>query len=100
MQKWEGDDTSLSTDLSLENGHTGGWDQFAAHKQMTGLDSTYNEGDYTTTINRSRPGFEEAQRKADRIAREIEGSSATNAHVAEERGMQHLDDSGLDEEAK
>lgn len=87
-------------DLSLENGKAGGWDQFAAHKKMTGLESTYDENHYTTPLNRSKPGFDEAARKAEAIAREIEGTSATNAHVAEERGLKPLDDSGLDEESK
>jgi PAB1-binding protein PBP1 len=100
LQKWEATDNGTDVDLSLENGHVGGWDQFAAHKKMTGLESTYDENNYTTTINRSKPGFEEAERRAEKIAREIESSTATNAHVAEERGLKPLDDSGLDEEAK
>ena len=99
LQKWEPADSGTEFDLSTENGHVG-WDQFAAHKKMTGLESTYDENNYTTPLNRSRPGFDEAARRADQLAREIEGSSATNAHIAEERGLKSLDDSGLDEEAK
>ena len=100
MQKWEPTDNGTDVDLSMENGSVGGWDQFAAHKKMTGLESTYDENHYTTPLNRSRAGFDEAARRADQIAREIEGSSATNAHIAEERGIKAVDDSGLDEEAK
>jgi PAB1-binding protein PBP1 len=100
LQKWEPTDNGTDFDLSIENGSVGGWDQFAAHKNMTGLESTYDENNYTTPLNRSRPDYDEAQRRADQIAREIEGSSATNAHIAEERGIKAVDDSGLDEEAK
>jgi PAB1-binding protein PBP1 len=100
LQKWEAADSGTAIDMSLENGHTGAWDQFAAHKKMTGLESTYDENNYTTPLNRSRPGYDDAARKAEEIAREIEGTSATNAHVAEERGLKPVDDSGLDEESK
>ena len=86
--------------MSLGNSGVGKWDQFAQHKKMTGLDSTYDENHYTTKIDRSRSDYEQRLKDAERIAREIEGSSSTNAHVAEERGQKHLDDSGLDEEAK
>lgn len=55
---------------------------------------------YTTKIDRSRPGYAKIAAEAERKAREIEGSSAMNAHVAEERGVKSLDDSGLDEEEK
>jgi PAB1-binding protein PBP1 len=67
---------------------------------MTGLESTYDENNYTTPLNKSQPDFSEKQRRADQLAREIEGTNATNAHVAEERGIKPTDDSGLDEEAK
>ncbi|KIW05220.1 hypothetical protein, variant 2 [Verruconis gallopava] len=100
LQKWEPADNDADVDHSIENGNIGAWDQFAEHKKMTGLESTYDESNYTTTLDRSRPGFEEAVRKADQIAREIESSSTTNAHVAEERGVKGIDDSGLDEEDK
>ena len=38
--------------------------------------------------------------KAEKLAREIEGSNPMNAHVAEERGGKVVDESGLDEEEK
>jgi PAB1-binding protein PBP1 len=77
------------------------WDQFEAHKKLTGLDSTYDERYYTTAINTSAPDYKERQARADRIAREIETSSTGgNRHVAEERGIKATDDSGIDEETK
>ncbi|KAF1988034.1 hypothetical protein K402DRAFT_329278 [Aulographum hederae CBS 113979] len=100
LQKWEpGADTDV--DLSLEGSGTGGWDQFATNERLTGLRSDYDENLYTTTINTSAPGYSQKAARAARLAREIEGSSAMNEHVAEERGgYKHLDDSGLDEEEK
>lgn len=77
-----------------------GWDQFAQHKKMTGLESTFNESHYTTSIDRSKPGYRERMQHADKIAKEIEASGASNAHVAEERGLKPVDDSGLNEEDK
>lgn len=67
---------------------------------MTGLESTYNENHYTTSIDRSKPDFEDRKRNADRIAREIENSTSTNSHILEERGLKVADDSGVDEESK
>ena len=67
---------------------------------MTGLDSTYDETHYTTPLNKSRSDYDEVARRADKIAKEIEGSNASNAHIAEERGLKPLNDSGQDEEDK
>jgi PAB1-binding protein PBP1 len=99
LQKWEPANDS-PVDMSLDNGRLGDWDQFAAHKQLTGLDSTYDENHYTTKLDTSAPGFKDKYSKADRIAREIEGSTTTNAHQAEERGLKAPEDSGVDEETK
>lgn len=66
---------------------------------MFGTTSTFDENDYTTTIDRSDPSFKRKQAEADRIAREIEGSVSTNAHMREERG-QALENDGEDEEDK
>lgn len=66
---------------------------------MFGTTSTFDENDYTTTIDRSDPSFKRKQAEADRIAREIERSTSTNAHIREERG-QALENDGDDEEDK
>ncbi|TID15673.1 hypothetical protein E6O75_ATG08001 [Venturia nashicola] len=98
LQKWEGA-SDPKVDMSLSGG-LDGWDQFAAHKQMTGKDSTYDENNYTTKLDTSAPGFKEKMAHAARIAREIETSSTNNAHQAEERGQINTRDDGIDEEAK
>jgi PAB1-binding protein PBP1 len=98
LQKWEGAPDS-QVDMSL-GGRLDGWDQFAAHKQMTGRDSTYDENNYTTKLDISAPGFKEKLARADKIARAIEASTTNNAHQAEERGQIGTRDDGIDEEDK
>ena len=88
-----------STKLSLESGGTGEWDQFATNRQLFGTHSTYDENMYTTTIDRSSESYKRREVNAARIAREIEGSQSTNAHMREERG--HVaENEGDDEESK
>lgn len=98
FQKWEGA-PDPQIDLTLSGG-LDGWDQFAAHKQMGGRDSSYDENNYTTKLNTSAPDYRAKLAAADRLAREIEGSSANNAHLAEERGQITSRDDGIDEEDK
>jgi len=88
-----------AVDLSLGDGGQG-WDQFETNARLYGVQSDYDESYYTTTIDKTKPAYKQIEADAERIAREIEGSSAINAHVAEERGLKPLDDSGLDEEMK
>jgi len=75
------------------------WDQFAAFERMTGARTTYTEEQYTTQLNKNDPRMKALEAQAERIAREIEGQTSSNVHVAEERGH-YIDDSGMDEEDK
>ncbi|EPY52204.1 ataxin-2 [Schizosaccharomyces cryophilus OY26] len=99
---WRPDPQDASASLmSLEESEnqTGGgeWDQFAANEKLFGVQSHFDEEQYTSTINRSHPKYKERAQEADRIAKEIETSATDNIHIAEERGRK-VDDSGLDEE--
>jgi PAB1-binding protein PBP1 len=89
--------------MSLDKA-TGGrpWDQFAANERQFGIKTTYDENFYTTQIDKSHPQYKERLAKADKAAKEIEGSAATTAHQAEERLMDFAggDDAGGDEEEK
>ncbi|RVX73050.1 hypothetical protein B0A52_02176 [Exophiala mesophila] len=99
LQRWvpEGPDT---TDFSLEQSASSGtWDQFAVNNQLFGAKSTYDESLYTTTIDRTAPSYKSREAEAERLAREIEGTSSTIAHVREERGQATGND-GEDEEDK
>lgn len=52
--------------------------------------STFNENDYTTEIDRSRPDFAQKEAEAARIAKDIlqgGGRHSTNVHVMEDRGV-------------
>ena len=98
LQKWE-PSADTTVDLSLEESGPG-WDQFETNQRLYGVETDYDESYYTTTIDKNNPRYKQIAAEAERIAREIEGSSAMNAHVAEERGIKPLDDSGIDEEMK
>ncbi|KAF2840636.1 hypothetical protein M501DRAFT_930469 [Patellaria atrata CBS 101060] len=98
LQRWEPADSG-NVDLSLESSPAG-WDQFEANERLYGVKSTFDENIYTTKIDRTVPGYKQKEADAERIAREINSSSNTNAHIAEERGQDVIDDSGLDEEDK
>lgn len=87
------------TDLSLESGGAGTWDQFATNSQLFGAQSTYDENLYTTAIDRSAPSYKRREAEAARIAREIEGQTSANSHVREERGHA-VEHDGEDEEDK
>jgi len=100
LQKWE--PTEVDAGLALESsGSVNDWDQFATNERMFGLKSNYDETLYTTTINKNDPQYAQRAARAEKIAREIESSSALNAHVREERGGQaSAHDAGGDEEDK
>jgi PAB1-binding protein PBP1 len=100
LQKWE-PSAETDVDLSLETtSRSNEWDQFATNEQLFGVKTNYDENIYTTTINRSDPQYAARAARAEKIAREIEGSSASNSHMREERGQTGIDDKGGDEEEK
>jgi len=105
LQRWV-PDAPAEVDGSLDNGRMkssgAGWDQFAENKRLFGLTTDYDESIYTTTIDKSHPQYKQRLAEAEKKAREIERSTATNSHVAEERVMDNVggDDKGGDEEDK
>lgn len=106
MQRWL-PDAPADVDGSLESTRTKStpavvWDQFAENERRFNITTDYDENIYTTTIDRSHPQYRQRLAEAERTAREIERSVATNSHVAEERITDNLagEDNGLDEEDK
>lgn len=78
-----------------------GWDQFAENEKRFGLKTDYNENIYTTTIDKNHPQYKQRLAEAEKKAREIERSVATNSHVAEERIADNVgSEDGVDEEDK
>ncbi|KAH8590325.1 hypothetical protein B0O99DRAFT_483889, partial [Bisporella sp. PMI_857] len=105
LQRWvpdaQGDvDGSLESSNIKSTSSTGGWDQFAENEKRFGLTTDYRDEIYTTAIDKSHPQYKQRLADADRKAKEIERSVATNSHVAEERIRDNLSkgDNGLDEE--
>lgn len=76
----------------------GSWDQFAVNEEMFGVKTSFDEDLYTTRLDRNAADYKERERKAQKIANEIIGSTSSNPHIAEERGQ--TDDSGINEEDK
>lgn len=97
LQRWLPDENTA--ELTLEDNSNGAWDQFKVNEEKFGVELTYDEHLYTTRINTSGDDYQERVKKAERLAREIEGLATTDRHVLEERGAQ-VDDSGMDEEDK
>jgi len=100
LQRWDG---GLESDVNMSlDGPANGqpWDQFEANERLYGLKTNYDESFYTTTIDKSHPEYKQRAARAEQLAREIEGSSTLNSHVAEERGQKIADDKGEDEEDK
>ena len=100
LQRWDAGEGESLEDMALDGGGAGGWDQFATNERMYGVQSTYDENIYTTAIDRTNPQYKAREAQAARIAREIEGSSAGDAHIAEERRRDADRGDGLDEEEK
>ncbi|KAI5809719.1 hypothetical protein DFH27DRAFT_157584 [Peziza echinospora] len=103
LHRWEPTpDEAANTGLGLEEGAPGGgaWDQFAENERLFGVKSNFDEHIYTTRVDKSHPLYHQREAEAAKIAREIEGTSSKNAHIAEERGVSYVDDSGMDEEDK
>lgn len=102
LQRWDAStaDTSIDMSLELEYGGSSNWDQFATNERMYGVQTDYDESIYTTSIDRTNPRYKQLEAEAARIAKEIESSATTDAHVAEERGVKSDRDDGLDEEDK
>ncbi|KAL8831794.1 MAG: hypothetical protein Q9170_005151 [Blastenia crenularia] len=96
LQRWE-PSADAEIDTTLE-GTGGAWDQFQANEQRFGLKSDYDESFYTTSIDKSHPDFRRREAEALRIAQEIEGGSADNTHVREERGISQSEDAMGEEE--
>jgi hypothetical protein len=103
LQKWVPDspaavEGSLESTASKSKGVP--WDQFAENERRFGIRTDYDENIYTTTIDKTHPNYKQRVAEADRLAREIERSTTTNTHVAEERITDNLTGDGGDEEDK
>lgn len=76
-----------------------GWDQFTVNEQQFGVKSTYDETLYTTVLDKGKVSREQ-EAVANKLAAEIEGTAATHAHIAEERGQEIEGNDKYDEEAR
>ncbi len=56
----------------LESSGGGSWDQFAANEKLFGLKTDFDEEIYTTPLNRSAPGYKDREKRAIKMANEIQ----------------------------
>ena len=68
------------------SGSIAGWDQFKANEELFNVKSSYDENVYTTKLDPSQISAQ-ARYRAEQLAREIETTTTTNIHLAEERGQ-------------
>jgi hypothetical protein len=77
---------AVETKVGLGAGSIGQWDQFKANETLFNVKGSYDENLYTTQLDKTALSAA-AKAKAERLAKEIEGTASTNWHVAEERGQ-------------
>jgi PAB1-binding protein PBP1 len=82
-------------DTSGLKGSIGKWDQFKANEELFNVNASFDENLYTTQLDKSQIDARKIA-EAERIAREIENTTSTNIHIAEERG--HAVETDYDEE--
>lgn len=76
---------------------SGKWDQFQVNQEKFGVLTSFDESQYTTTIDRSGADYKMREREAARLAAEIERKASSNVHIQEERNQRLPAD--MDEEA-
>ena len=67
-------------------GNIGEWDQFRANEELFDVHAKFDENLYTTELDKSALATGKI-RQAERLAREIEKTTSSNIHVAEERNQ-------------
>ena len=84
---------------SLEDNTNEKWDQFEINKKKYNVNTTYDENNYTTTLDKKNISNEQ-KNKAEKIIKEImrDSNKDTNIHVLEDRGL--IEENDLDEEDK
>lgn len=98
LERWNAETDLVEGGLEeMDSRADRGWDQFALNEARFGVKTDYKEEYYTTELDYSKSKI--SIEEANRIAAEIEkgGSSTTNIHMLEERGID-VDD--VDEEAR
>lgn len=102
FKRFSTDNTFKEELLDSKGTCIGDWDQFRANKEVFGINSQFDENDYTTHLDLKKASKAEIER-AERLAKEIEGTTveevAHTRHWQEERGLLKLRDNDEDEEA-
>lgn len=68
------------------SGGIGEWNQFEANEKQFGVKASFDENLYTIELDKKNVN-KKKQFEAERLAKEIEGQTTSNMHLAEERGQ-------------
>lgn len=85
---------------NLDDDSNAKWNQFELNKQKYNVSTTYNENNYTTTLDTNLIP-QEHKKKTEKIMNDIlsvSNTKETNVHLLEERGM--ITGNDMDEEEK
>ena len=92
LQRWVPESEDPGEVLSKPSTTGQKWDQFAENERLFGVKTEFDESAYTTTVNRNVPGWQEREKRAERLAKEIQSQPSINPHLIEERTGKLLDD--------
>lgn len=89
-------------DITFGTGSSGhvAWNQFTANEKLFGVRTGFDEELYTTKLDRSGADFAEREKRAQALANEIMRGVTNNPHIMEERKVNNVEDSGVNEEEK
>jgi len=82
-----GSDRSIDLDNVDLNKQAEAWNQFAVNKDKFGVETSYDEHEYTTKLDTTLPDYKSREEKAERIAAEISGMKSKNIHIMSERNQ-------------
>lgn len=71
--------------VTKEKKETKVWNQFAANKEMFGVEPEFSMDEYAESIDRNAPGYKEIKVMSQKIAREIMSQTGSDLHIQEER---------------
>eukprot|EP00007_Cunea_sp_BSH-02190019_P000092 CAMPEP_0174247164 /NCGR_PEP_ID=MMETSP0417-20130205/42436_1 /TAXON_ID=242541 /ORGANISM="Mayorella sp, Strain BSH-02190019" /LENGTH=380 /DNA_ID=CAMNT_0015327019 /DNA_START=671 /DNA_END=1816 /DNA_ORIENTATION=+ len=98
LTPWQPDASDTWNGTALEDEKLdSSWDQFAVNREKFGIQSSYHEDYYTTSLKPSEISSAQVA-KAEKLAKEIMRKKTSNPHLAEERGHKLQSDADMDEE--
>lgn len=99
LERWQVDDSTSGVDYSLSSSKNEKWDQFSANQRLFGIQTSFDEHEYTTALNKNTPEYQARIQEAEKIARDIESRFTLNANESARPAEEPEQEEDLDEEA-